>query len=144
MVGAEGEGLSVYLFLRPRQKLGEKFAITIDRQRLFQLARLNKDAYVGGWNGKIYVGGKVYRAQAGPVPEYPSYAMARSRGYRPPNLSPDVLVFWSGLAKTLGAESVSVLGDKNGGAVLAALDGDSRLAVGRVELSGLRLGARSA
>lgn len=143
MVGAEGKGLSAYLFLRPRRKIGEKFAITIDRQRLFQLARSGKDAYVGGWNGKIYTGGKVYRAGAGPVPEYPSYAMARSRGYRPPNLSPDVLVFWSGLAKSLGADSVSVLGDKDGGAVLAALDGESQLAVGRVELSGLRIAARA-
>lgn len=142
MVGAEGEGLSVYLFLRPRLKIGENFAVTIDRQRLFQLARLNKDAYVGGWNGKIYVGGKVYRAKAGEIPDYPSYAIAKSRGYRPPNLSPDVLVFWSGLAKTLGADSVSVLGDKNGGAVLAVLDGESQLAVGQVELSGLRIASR--
>ena len=83
MVGAENKDLSTYIFLRPRRKLGEKFAITIDRQRLFQLASLNKDAYVGGWDGKIYVDGKVYRAQADPVPEYPSYAMARSRGIVP-------------------------------------------------------------
>lgn len=141
MVGAGDKSLSAYLFLRPRRKIGEKFSITIDRQRLFQLARVNEEAYICGWNGKIYTGGKVYRAKAGQVPEYPSYAMAKARGYRPPNLSPDVLVFWSSLAKSLGADSVSILGDKDGGAVLAALDGETQLAVGQVELSGLVLDA---
>lgn len=131
MAGVEGFFQDVYVLLRTRRTLGEKKAIVIDRQKLFQLSTYRESIHVCPWNGRIYAGSKTYEAKIEQVPQYPSFALIKNRGYRPPNITPESFMLWANLAKAVNAESIGVGADKDGNAILAALIDERPVAVGR-------------
>jgi len=136
MCGAKSESQDVYLALRGKRSLGPKCAVELDRQTLYQLSLEGARVSICGWNGKVYVGDKLYKAAIREIPEYPSFFFARSKGYRPPSVSPNALAFWGTLAGAIGADAIGVAGDKKGNAVVAALVDDHPIAIGRLSPQG--------
>lgn len=132
MCGAQSEDQDVYLALRGRRSLGPKCAVVLDRQTLYQLSLEGGRVFICGWNGKVYVGDKLYKATICDIPDYPSFFLARSKGYRPPSVKPDTLAFWGTLAGAIRADSIGIAGDKKGNAVVAALVDDRPVAIGRL------------
>lgn len=136
MCGAESESQDIYLVLRGKRSLGPKCAVALDRQTLYQLSLEGKRVAICSWNGKVYVGDKLYKAAICDMPEYPSFFFAKSKGYRPPTVDPAAFAFWGSLAGAVNADSIGLAGDKKGNAVVAALVDDRPVAIGRLSPRG--------